>query len=267
MKIGIIGSTGISIELLAEHYQFETIPVGEKQFKYYHGFVGEKEIFLTARNQYSGSVPPHEVDHKLIIHGMKLLGVDMILGTAVAGSLRTDILPGSYLVLDQFIDFTKKTPNTIYETGAFAFVDFAEPYCPHMRKALIRSCEDTGVDFLPYGCYVGVDGPRYETSAEIRMYAKLGGDVVGMTNVTEAVFARELGLCYASLCLISDLAAGLSPEKVVIRQACYDQTMAMLYHTVAIIRRFSEIITNDKDCDCCEKNKDMLTSHQEAQNP
>lgn len=70
-KIGIIGSTGIQIDLLTDRYAFESIDVGSKQFKYYHGYVGEKEIFLTARNQYGGSVPPHEVDNVLIIKGMK----------------------------------------------------------------------------------------------------------------------------------------------------------------------------------------------------
>ena len=262
IKIGIIGSTGIRIELLADKYTFESIDVGSKQFRYYHGYLGDKEIFLTARNQYRGSVPPHEVDYKLIMQGMQLLGVDVILGTAVAGSLSVDILPGSYLVLDQFLDFTRKAPHTIYETGRFAFVDFAEPYCPYMRKLLIRACEEAGVEFLPQGCYVGIDGPRYETIAEARMYAMLGGDVVGMTNVTEAVFARELGICYAAICVISDLAAGFSPEKVVIRQQCYDTTMKSLDNTISIIRTFIDIYTNDKDCDCSTKNEDMLQSGQ-----
>ena len=259
-KIGIIGSTGIQIDLLTDRYAFESIEVGSQTFKFYHGYVGEKEIFLTARNQYRGSVPPHEVDSRLIIKGMKQLGVDVILGTAVAGSLTTDIQPGTYLVLDQFLDFTRKTPNTIYEPGAFAFVDFAEPYCPYTRKLLIQACEQVGVTYLPKGCYVGIDGPRYETSAETRMYRLLGGDVVGMTNVPETIYSRELGMCYAALSVISDLAAGLSPKKSVIRQDCYDVTMASLSNTISIIKTFINLYTAEKDCDCSTKNSDMLQS-------
>ena len=261
-KIGIIGSTGIRIDLLADKYDFESIDVGMKKFKYYHGYIDDAEIFLTSRNQYLGAVPPHEVDYKLIMHGMKQLDVDVILGTAVSGSLTEDIPVGSYLVLDQFLDFTKKSPNTIYDSEAFAFVEFEEPYCPHTRRILIDACEKTGVQFLPYGCYVGVDGPRYETSAEVKMFRMLGGDVVGMTNVVETIFARELGMCYAALSLISNLGAGISPQKVVIRQECYDATMAMLDSTISIIKNFIELYHSNKDCDCSEKNNDMQISGQ-----
>lgn len=258
MKIGIIGSTGLKIDLLTDRYQFETIDVAGKPFKYYRGFVGDKEIIMTARNQYNGSVPPHEVDQKLIMKGMKLLEADTVVGTAVVGSLSADIAPGTYLVLDQFLDFTKKAPNTVYDSGEFAFVDFTEPFCPVTRKTLIRACEETGVDFLPHGCYVGVDGPRYETSAEVRMYGMLGGDVVGMTNVTEATFARELGLCYGTICLVVNYGAGLDPKKEVTRQSCYEKTMESLNHTVDILKHFVDIYTGEEDCDCHLKNSDML---------
>lgn len=261
-KIGIIGSTGIRIELLTDKYEFESVDVKDKKFKYYHGYADDAEIFLTARNQYMGSVPPHEVDYKLIMHGMKKLDVDVVLGTAVSGSLTEEIPVGSYLVLDQFLDFTKKSPNTIYESGAFAFVDFAEPYCPHTRKILIDACEKTGVNFLSHGCYVGVDGPRYETSAEVKMFRMLGGDVVGMTNVIETVFARELGMCYATLCLISNLAAGIAPQKAVTRLECYDTTMAILDNTISIIKNFIKLYTTEKGCGCSLKNSDMLTNDQ-----
>lgn len=198
------------------------------------------------------------------MHGMKCLNPDVIIGTSVAGSMKPEITPDSYLVLDQFIDFTKKTPNTIYETGKFAFVDFSEPYCPHVRKFLIQACKETNTNFLDHGCYVGINGPRYETKAEIRMFALLGGDVVGMTNVTETIFARELGMCYASLCIISNYATGISSANVVTRQDCYDQTIGKLDKTIGIIKRFIEIYKNDKDCDCHEKNSDMQTNQKAA---
>ncbi len=263
MRIGIIGSTGIQIELLSDRYQFEKVDIGMKQFKFYRGFLGDKEIVLTARNQYNGSVPPHEVDYKLIMQGMVASGVDVIVGTAVTGSLSLDISPGTYLVLDQFLDFTKNTPHTIYEKGEFAFVDFAEPFCPATRNLLIQACETTGVKFLPHGCYVGVDGPRYETSAEVRMYAQLGGDVVGMTNVTEAIFAREMGQCYAVLCLVSNYGAGLSSKKEVVRKDCYDKTIENLDYTIDVLKCFIENYNGEGKCDCHGKNSDMLHSKKE----
>lgn len=258
MRIGIIGSTGINIELFTDNYRFESVAIGSKEFRFHHGYIGDREIILTARNQYSGSVPPHKVDYGLIMQGMKVLGVDTIVGTAAAGSLSPDIEPGTFLVLDQFIDFTRSSPHTSFDSGRFAFVDFAEPYCPETRKALIRACSDCKVSFLPNGCYVGSDGPRFETSAEVRMYRMLGGDVVGMTNVTETIFAREAGMCYGALSLVVNYGAGLAARKEVLRQDCYDRTIESLDQTVGILRRFMEIFPDIKTCGCSSKNSDIL---------
>ena len=260
MRIGIIGSTGLKIDLFADRSQFETMAVGEKTFRYYHGYAGDHEIFMTARNQYNGSVPPHAVDYKLIMTGMKQLQLDAVVGTAVAGSLSLQITPGSYLVLDQFLDFTKKTPHTVYDDGEFAFVDFSEPFCPVIRKSLIQACEAAGVPFLPHGCYVGVDGPRYETNAESKMFAMLGGNVVGMTNVTETIFARELGMCYATLSVVSNYAAGIGPAREITRQDIYDQNIKNRDHTVEILKRFLSVYNGNEPCDCHKKNSDMLKS-------
>ena len=258
MRIGIIGSTGIKIELFTDNFRFESVAVGSKEFRFHHGYIGDREIILTARNQYNGAVPPHKVDYGLIMQGMKALGVDTVVGTAAAGSLSADIEPGSYLVLDQFIDFTRSSPHNSFDSDRFAFVDFAEPYCPETRKALIRACTDCGVSFRPQGCYVGADGPRFETSAEVRMYRMLGGDVVGMTNVTETIFAREAGMCYGALCLVVNYGAGIDARKEVLRQDCYDRTMASLDHTIDILRRFIEIFPESRSCDCHTKNGDIL---------
>lgn len=260
MRIGIIGSTGIKMDLLTDKYEFETIDVDTKQFRFYRGYINDKELILTARNQYNGSIAPHKVDYKLIMQGMKALNVDVVLGTAVTGSLTTDITPGTYLVLDQFLDFTKRTPATFFESNEFAFVDFSQPYCPTARKNLIQACINAKVTFLPYGCYVGVDGPRYETSAEVKMYRILGGDVVGMTNVTETIFARESGLCYAVLCIVVNYGAGLGEKKEVIRKDCYEKTLDILDNTVEILRQFIKIYDGNKECDCQTKNSDMLKS-------
>lgn len=258
MRIGLIGSTGIKIDLLTDHYKFETIDVDGKPFKFYRGTVGSKEIILTARNQYNGSVPPHEVDEKLIMKGMKMLQPDAVVGTAIVGSLSLDIMPGSYVVMDQFLDFTKKTPNTIYDGDEFAFVDFSEPFCPVVRQTLIHACQNIGVTFRPRGCYVGVNGPRYETNAEVRMFAMLGGDVVGMTNVTETIFARELGLCYGTVALVSNYGAGLGGTKEVTIGDIHVSTMENLDHTVDILRQFINLYTGEKTCDCQMKIREML---------
>lgn len=129
MKIGIIGSTGIKIDLLTDNYKFQYIKVDEKRCSFYYGISGKHEIYLMARNLYKGSVPPHLVDYKLIMKSLKKLGVDLVVATSVVGSLNYDYKPGEYVVLDQFIDMTKTSPHTVYGSDSFAFVDFTNPYC------------------------------------------------------------------------------------------------------------------------------------------
>lgn len=263
-RIGIIGSTGIDIRLLSEQYTFESVQVGEETFKFYRGICGDAEIILTARNQYRGSVAPHNVNYKLIMEGMKALGTDVVIGTSVSGSLSPDIPPHTYLVLDQFLDFTKRSPFTAFDKKHFAFVDFSEPYCPVCRRYLIAACKESGVRFLPKGCYVGVDGPRYETNAEVRLFGKLGGDVVGMTNVPEAIMARETGQCYASLSLVSNYGAGIGEKAEVLRKDCYEKTIETVDHTIDILLAFIRNYDGQKDCNCAEKISDMLYTEEKT---
>lgn len=257
MKIGIIGSTGIKIELLTNEYEFRNIEIEGKIFKYYYGKVNSHEIFLVARNNYEGSVPPHLVEYTGIMKMFKLINVDFVVATSVVGSLSVDFKPGEYVVLNQFIDMTKTSPHTVYKENAFAFVDFTNPYCKHVREFLIKACENLQIPCHKAGCYVGVDGPRYETAAEVRAFRILGGDVVGMTNVKEAVMARELGICYASIAIISNYGAGIATEEI-LRKDCYNKTIEVLEDTVSVIKELLNIARNYENCPCKGKNSDML---------
>ncbi len=119
--------------------------------------------------------------------------------------------PGSFLVADDFIDLTRSRANTFYDDRT-VHVDMTEPYCPEISACLLSSLENNHVE--PFrGVYVCTEGPRFETAAEIRMLGTFG-DVVGMTGLPEVVLARELGLCYASLCIITNRACGLAGKKL-----------------------------------------------------
>ena len=257
MNIGIIGSTGIKIELLTSEYNFLEVEVDGKTCRYYRGIYGKHLIYLTARNMYNGNVPPHLIDYIRLMKMFKILNVDFVVATSVVGSLSVDYKPGEYVVLDQFIDMTKNNPHTVYGKKAFCFVDFTYPYCEKIRSMLINACNQSGVVYHKKGCYVGVDGPRYETSAEVKAFHILGGDVVGMTNVTEAIMARELGICYASIAIISNYGAGML-NNLVLRQNCYDKTIEILDNTISIIKKMLETVITYKDCDCRHKNQDMI---------
>ena len=130
------------------------------------------------------------------------------------GALVPELLPGSLVLLDQFLDFTRSRPHTLFDDSGFAFTDMTNPYCEHIRQEIQNAANECHLPLSTHGCYVGVDGPRYETAAEVRMYSQLGGHVVGHTGVTEVIMAREAGLCYTCIALIANLAAGISSRPI-----------------------------------------------------
>lgn len=175
---------------------------------------GVKVTFLP-RHGKNHSMLPHQLNYRANLWGLKTLGINRIIATTAVGSLREELGPGSMVIIDQFIDFTKQRPLTFFE-GAIhqAHLDVTEPYCPDIRECLRKSAVDCGLDITFGGCYVCTEGPRYETAAEVRMFQKLGGDLVGMTGVPEVVLARELGMCYANLSVVTNLAAGISKTRL-----------------------------------------------------
>lgn len=169
-------------------------------------------IFFMNRHGKGHSIPPHLVNYRANIWALHQLGVQRILATAAVGSLNVAMAPGQMVLADQFLDFTKTRASTFFEGGTQGVVhtDMTVPYCPDLRIALHKAGHDAGLSVTNGGVYVATEGPRFESPAEIRAYRLLGGDLVGMTGVPEVVLARELGMCYASIGLVTNFAAGIS---------------------------------------------------------
>jgi 5'-methylthioadenosine phosphorylase len=212
VELGIIASQDVETsEWLADSRQIE-LPAGDTSVPATIGSLHGCELIVLVRNSSGRPVPPHALDYRANIEALALAGVRRVLTTAMVGSLRQSIPTGSMLILDQFIDFTRNRQSTYFTGSEFGHADMAEPYCPTLRGHLIRCAEAIGVAVAPGGCYVCVPGPRFETRAEVRMFAQLGGDVVGFTNVTDCVMAREAGLCFATFAGVVNLGAGLSDQ-------------------------------------------------------
>jgi 5'-methylthioadenosine phosphorylase len=213
-KVAIIGGTGVYENAYLEDPQEMIVETGFGQALFCRGHYREREIYFLARHGTGHGLPPHLVNYRANIAAIKKLGISAVIATAAVGSLRQGMPPGSRVVIDQFIDFTKGRPATFYEGGeeGVIHVDLTEPYCPELRQAVLRAGETLGERIIDGGCYLCTEGPRFETPAEIRMFALWGGDLVGMTNVPEVVLAREAGLCYATIALVSNFAAGISPQ-------------------------------------------------------
>jgi 5'-methylthioadenosine phosphorylase len=199
-------------------------------------------------------LPRHGADHALLanevnyranVWGLHMLGVDRIVGTSAVGSLNPDIKVGDLVALDNLVDFTRHRRDT-FNLGS---VNFTEPYCKELRQTIINTAEKLNIDIHKSANYISTEGPRYETAAEIKMWRTLGMDVVGMTNATEATLARELGICYSVIAIVTNAAAGLSsiqPSLEIHKKIMQENSEKLRTLTLASIHEIIET----HNCEC-----------------
>lgn len=200
MRVGVVGGTGFGPLLAdADRVLVET-PWGSVDVG--HRRDGDVDLFLVQRHG-ARKLPPHKIAHRANVDALARCRVDAILAVNAVGALHAGIAVPSLVVPDDLVD-ARKTTETFFDERA-VHVDLSEPYCPTLRGLLLREAQAA----RDGGVHVAVEGPRLETRAEVRMLRGLGGDVVGMTGSPEATLARERALCYASLCLVVNAAAGV----------------------------------------------------------
>jgi len=172
------------------------------------GKVGEKTVAFLPRHGVHHDVPPHMVNYRANIYALHTLGVNRIIATNAVGAINPRFKQGDLVVPHDLVDFTKIRSNTFFDEAPVTHIDICEPYCPEIRAALIRAAERKRRKVFERAVFVCTEGPRLETPAEIQMFGRLGCDVVGMTGMPEAVLARELEICYATVCFVTNMAAG-----------------------------------------------------------
>lgn len=243
--IGIIGGTGIyEIVSLGDEIDTKVIktPYGKSPevsiFKLH-----EKDIAFMPRHTKGHSNPPHMVNYRANIFALKELGVERIIATNAVGSLEKSVKPGDFLVPHDFLDFTKSRAGTFYDSRT-VHVDVTEPYCNYMRKIISSSG-----NVVENGVYVCTEGPRFETPAEIQMFKIMGGTVVGMTGIPEAVLARELEMCYASICTVSNYAASISPNNLTIDEV-FEIMEKKKHDLVSLMDTTISKLAEERDCNC-----------------
>ena len=211
-KIGIVGGTGIYSPEALKGFESKIIetPYG-KALCNIGEMAGNQVVFIT-RHGAGHTVAPHKINFRANIWALKSLGTEEIFATSATGSLNPEMTAGHFVVCDQLLDFTKSRVSTFYDNPVrgVAHADFTNPYCETLRRKVIAILEKTDIPFHKTGCYVTTEGPRFETAAEVRAYAMLGGDVVGMTNAQEAILAREAEMCYTNCAIVTNMGAGIS---------------------------------------------------------
>ncbi len=201
-KIAMIGGTGIEIE--GEAVSIDT-PYGKVRPRVTK-LNGEEVLFVTRHGE--GHLPPHRVNYRALLWAAKKWGAVRVVSTNTVGTMSWHSV-GSFVVPHDFVEFTKSRPQTFFEEEA-VHVDLTKPYCPEVRRALIEGAKVAGAE-VNQGIYVCTEGPHLESPASIRMLRRFG-DVVGMTGYPEVALARELELCYASICIVTNPAAGMRKE-------------------------------------------------------
>lgn len=217
------------------------------------GRLGEQSIVFMSRHGKGHSVPPHHVNYRANLWALKELGVRKIIATAAVGSLSSRYKLGEIVLLNQFLDFTKNRPQTFNEGGeqGVLHVDMTEPYCKSLQEVILKAAKNgvNPISVKDSATYVCTEGPRFETPAEIRMYQRLGGDLVGMTSVPEVVLAKELGMCYASIGMVTNEAAGIADHPLTHAEVI--ESMKGTGKTVAqLIQETFQILRPEQDCRC-----------------
>jgi 5'-methylthioadenosine phosphorylase len=209
VKIGLIGGSGLEKLNIFENAGEVSIPTqyGSPSSSFLTGTIGNCEVFILSRHGRDHAIPPTQVNNRANIAALKELGCRYIFATTACGSLREEIGRGDLVIADQFIDFTRLRINTFYdkfEPGKMAHTAMADPFSEKLRVMLINACKETGVRFHPSGTIVTIEGPRFSTRAESKMFRLLGADVINMSVAPEASLAMEAGIPYAAIALSTD---------------------------------------------------------------
>lgn len=209
VKIGIIGGSGLDNPQIltgAKDLEVETI-YGPPSSPLKIGKIGGVEVVLLARHGREHTIPPTQVNYRANIQALKDLGVTHILATSACGSLKEEIGRGDFVVLDQFIDFTRHRKISFFEEfkpNDMKHTPMADPFDQKLRRALINSCQELGLKHHPKGTVVTIEGPRFSTKAESKMFRIWGADVINMSLAPEAALAKELGILYAAVAMSTD---------------------------------------------------------------
>ncbi len=285
MRIGVIGGSGFyTLEgfNILDRRHIKRTPWGEPSTEYIIAGKDGYEFVFLARHGKKHEIPPHRINYRANIWGFRILEVDRIIAISAVGTLDPNIEIGSIVIPDQLIDFTRTrgnisfydgifTPDGEFEHPAFGMdrvykilsekrvvhIDVSEPFCPQGRKAAYEVLSRKGLKVIPKGTYIATEGPRLETSAEIKAFRIWGADIVGMTAVPEAFLARELEICYTLITVVTNFAAGISPNKLTTEEVIRVSSnvkQKILDSLLEIVKELPE----ERDPVCSEALKDTI---------
>lgn len=254
VKIGLIGGSGIY-----DPVRFETIRTvfpdtefGKPSDEILIGKLNGVEVAFLPRHGRNHQYPPSNVPYRANIKAMKDLGVEMIISPCAVGSLQKKYEPGDLVIVDQFIDFTKKREYTFFDDRT-VHISIPDPFCPEAAGIFSDAATELGIKHHRKGTYICIEGPRFSTRAESNMFRKFG-DIIGMTLVPECQLAREMGMCYCSLATITDY--DMWKDEPVDIQMVLSTMKECLGKIMRLLEKGLPAIRDKKECGCKDAPND-----------
>ncbi len=271
--LGIIGGSGLyQIDGLSD-VEWRTVetPFGAPSDALLFGTLeGQKLVFLP-RHGRGHAIPPNEINYRANIDALKRSGVTEIISVSAVGSLKEELPPGTFVIVDQFIDRTVSRPASFFGRGAVAHVSLADPVCARLGDLIERAAEKAIVDpIVRGGTYLAMEGPQFSTKAESNLFRSWGCDVIGMTNMPEARLAREAEICYATVGMVTDYDCWHPDHDHVSVDAVVRVLLDNAEKARALVRALAPLIGERKGecaCGCHRALENALISSKEARDP
>jgi 5'-methylthioadenosine phosphorylase len=245
--VGVFGGSGFYSFLDDVEEVAVDTPYGPPSARIRLGEIESTQVAFMPRHGDEHTLPPHRINYRANVWAMRQVGVRRIVGPSACGSLKPELEPGSFVICDQFVDRTRGREDTFYDGPQVTHVSAADPYCPDLSRILAESGDDRVV---AAGTVVVIQGPRFSTRAESKWFASAGWDVVNMTQYPEAWLARELELCYATICLVTDYDVGIEGGSPVSADAAFEVFAENLDRLRALLFRAVPKIGPKPDCTC-----------------
>lgn len=231
--IGVFGGSGFYDFLEGAREETVATPYGEPSAPLVIGTVEGTEVAFMPRHGREHQFPPHRVPFRANLWAMQEAGVDRIIGPSAVGSLKLEMAPGHLVVCDQIVDWTSGRASTFYDGPETAHISFADPYCPELRPLAVEAGTEAGATTHDGGTVAVIPGPRFSTRAESAFFAAQGWELLNMTQFPEAFLARELEICYATICVVTDYDVGVEGE---IPPVSHATVMAKFAETIGTLR-------------------------------
>ncbi|MZG29602.1 MAG: S-methyl-5'-thioadenosine phosphorylase [Nitrospinae bacterium] len=255
--LGVIGGSGLyqmkGLEVI-EKVVVDT-PFGSPSDNIIIGRLEGVKVAFLPRHGVGHVIPPSEINFRANIFAMKKIGVDRIISVSAVGGMKENMPPGHFVVPHQFIDRTFKRNSTFFTQGMVGHVSMADPVCLATAGVLFKAAQKAGADAHEGGTYICIEGPQFSTRAESLLYRQWDVDVIGMTNVTEAKLAREAGICYSTLALVTDFDCWHIEEEPVTLEAVLEIMHKNVEQAQKVLKELIPMLGTIEPCSCCDAAK------------